>query len=68
MEEQQPANDKPADPVLFDWRVWTNWQGSKCEAIDMLNGMLRPHGLKIHVEWNSGDDFTTVSILNEIDG
>jgi hypothetical protein len=58
-----PANSVLFPPVLFDWKVWNNWEGPTLEAVDMLNVMLRHCGVKIKIEWDPGNDYTEVSIL-----
>lgn len=58
--------EKENNIVLFDWRVWTNWNGEKLEAIEMLNEMLHTHSVRIHIELEQGNDFTEISIINTL--
>jgi hypothetical protein len=52
-------------PVMFDHRVWKNWEGASLEAVEILNEMLKPCGVRILIDWERGDDFTMVSILQD---
>jgi hypothetical protein len=68
MEKQTTLSslDAPTcSPVIFDHRVWKNWEGGTLEAVEMLNAMLKKHGLKINVDWDWPNDYTEVSILKE---